>query len=288
MASEFILLTGAAGKTGRAILTALHLQGAAVRAWARRPEQVDEMLALGASDVVAGDLLDARTARRAVEGATAIYHICPNMHPEEVRIGRILIDAARRADVHRFVYHSVLHPQTEAMPHHWNKLRVEEMLFESGLSFTIMQPTAYMQNLLAYRRAVVEEGRFALPYRPESRISLVDLADVAEAAARVLLEPGHEYAIYELVGTQPLSQYEVAEAMSAHLGREVRVEQTPIAVWREQARRSGLSAYAIDALTNMFRYYDAFGLPGNPRVLTWLLARAPATLDDWLARLFSP
>ncbi len=46
-----------------------------------------------------------------------------------------------------FVYHSVLHPQTEEMPHHWQKLRVEESLFRTHLPFTILQPCAYMQNL---------------------------------------------------------------------------------------------------------------------------------------------
>ncbi|NOX60490.1 MAG: NmrA family NAD(P)-binding protein [Chloroflexi bacterium] len=282
-----ILLTGAAGKTGRAILAALHRRGAAVRAWVRRPEQVDEMLALGAEEVMVGDLLDERVARQALHGIRAVHHICPNMHPDEVRIGKIMLTAAQRAGVRHFVYHSVLHPQTESMPHHWNKLRVEEMLFESGMPYAILQPTAYMQNLLAYRRQILEETRFALPYRPEARISLVDLVDVAEAAARVLTEPGHEYATYELVGTPPLSQIEVAKALSAHLGRPIRVEQTPIAVWREQAARAGLSEYAIETLSKMFRYYDAFGLEGNPRVLTWLLQRKPTALHEWIARVFS-
>ena len=67
------------------------------------------------------------------------------------------IRAAQSAGVERFVYHSVLHPQVEIMAHHWQKMRVEEQLFESGLSFTILQPAAYMQNVLAGW-----DGRFEL------------------------------------------------------------------------------------------------------------------------------
>ncbi len=63
-------------------------------------------------------------------------------------IGKLVIDEARKAGVKHFVYHSVLHPQTEKMNHHWQKMHVEEMIFESGLPFTILQPAPYMQNLL--------------------------------------------------------------------------------------------------------------------------------------------
>ena len=82
------------------------------------------------------------------------------------------------------------------MPHHWKKLRVEEMLFESRLPYTILQPATYMQNLLAYWCKIHEEGIFQLPYSVETRLSMVDLNDVAQAAAIVLTEPGHVGATY--------------------------------------------------------------------------------------------
>ncbi len=66
---------------------------------------------------------------------------------------------------------------------------------------TILQPTAYMQNILAGWRSIVEDGIYRVPYPIDTRISLVDLRDVAEAAARVLTEDGHVGATYELVGT---------------------------------------------------------------------------------------
>jgi NAD(P)H dehydrogenase (quinone) len=143
-----ILVTGAAGKTGLAVIKALAARGAGVRALVRRAEQVVEVAAQGASEVVLGGFDDAAALARAVRGATAIYHISPNVSPHEISYAQAVVAAAEAAGVRRFVYHSVLHPQIEAMPHHWAKLRVEEMLLGSGLDVTILQPTAYMQNIL--------------------------------------------------------------------------------------------------------------------------------------------
>src|SRR6185369_2935048 len=145
--SRMILVTGAGGKTGKAVIKALVARGAAVRAFVRSPAHEAALTTLGA--------------------------------------------AATRLAVPRLVYHSVLHPQIEAMPHHWAKLRVEEMLFGSTLDATILQPTAYMQNSLAQWELMTREGVYRVPYPIETRLSLVDLDDVAEAAAQVLLDAGH-------------------------------------------------------------------------------------------------
>ena len=168
----------------------------------------------GADEIAVGAFEDAAALVAAADGVRAIYHICPNVSPHEIAYARALIAAAKAAGVPRFVYHSVLHPQIEAMPHHWAKLRVEEMLLASGLAVTVLQPTAYMQNLLAGWRSIVEDGVYRVPYPVATRISLVDLRDVAEAAALVLTEDGHVGATYALVGTPALTQTEVAETLS--------------------------------------------------------------------------
>jgi uncharacterized protein YbjT (DUF2867 family) len=277
-----ILVTGASGKTGRAVVRALAERGQRVRALARR-----EISLPGAEQSVVGNLLDEKDVRRAMERVRAAYHLCPNVHPDEIVIGEVVISAAKAAGVEHFVYHSVLHPQAEAMPHHWHKLRVEELLFESGLPFTILQPTAYMQNILAGWKLIVEEGVLRNPYPVETKLSLVDLEDVAEAAATVLAEPGHAGATYELVGTPPLTQTEVAETLSEALGRPLRAESKSIEAWEARARNTGLGDYQRETLIKMFRYYERHGLTGNPNVLRWLLGREPTSLAEfarWAAR----
>ncbi len=278
-----VLLTGAGGKTGRYIINALIARDTQVRAWGRTPAHAQSLRQLSPIEIVIGDMLDPNLWPEALAGVDAVYHIAPNMFPREFDLGRLAIDAAAVAGVTRFVYHSVLHPQTESMPHHWWKLRVEEYLLASKLKFTILQPTAYMQNLLAQWPAIRNQGILRQPYSPETRISLVDLQDVAEAAATVLLNQGHAYATYELVGTWPLSQHEVATAIAEVLGRPVRAEAIPRDEWARQA--SGLSEYARETLLKMFAYYERYGLAGNPNVLRWLLGREPKSLHDWVMEL---
>ncbi|MFN2227493.1 MAG: NmrA family NAD(P)-binding protein [Anaerolineae bacterium] len=280
-----ILVTGAAGKTGRAVLRALGARGAAVRAMVHRPEQAEGLPALGAMEVLAGDLRDAADVGRAMAGARAVYHICPNVHADEVTISQVAIDAAREAGVDLFVYHSVLHPQVEAMPHHWLKMRVEERLFESGLDYVILQPAAYMQNVLAQWETVARDGVYAMPYGIGTRLGMVDLDDVAAAAARVLTEPGHDGATYELAGPEALTQTEVADVLGRQLGRRVKARQVPLEDWAQRARAAGLGEYKVETLLQMFRYYDVHGFWGNPRVLGWLLGRAPARFEAFVARV---
>ncbi len=282
-----ILVTGAGGKTGKAVISALAARGMTLRAFVRREAQATAAMRLGAADVAIGDLRDAAAVQAALRGVQKVYHICPNVHPDEIVIGQIIIDAARAAGVEQFVFHSVLHPQAEKMPHHWRKLRVEEMLLESGLPFTILQPTAYMQNILAGWEAIIQRGLYMIPYPVETRLSLVALEDVADAAARVLTEPGHAGATYELAGTPAMTQMEVAEVLSQSLGRAVRAQSISLEQWEAQVRTSNLNGTAIEMLKTMFWYYARYGLVANPNVLRWLLGRQAASLADFVQRQLS-
>lgn len=279
-----ILVTGAAGKTGQAVTRALVSVGASVRALVHKEEYQDLAESAGASEIYLGDLLNFDDLQQIMERIEAVYHICPNVHPGEVDIGIGVIQTAKEAGVKHFVYHSVLHPQIEAMPHHWLKLRVEEHLIESGVPFTILQPTAYMQNISSLLPKVLEGGVYRVPYPIETGICLVDLEDLAQAAAIVLTEPGHTGAIYELVGTGPITQAQVAAVLSEVLGKDIQAQRIPYKTWETQAFKNGLGSYQRYTLLKMFQNYKKFGFCGNSLVLGWLLGRQPTTLESCLRR----
>ncbi len=279
-----ILVTGASGKTGRAVIAALAARGERVRALVHRAEAAESVLAAGASEVVVGDMLAADDLCTACRGVAAVYHICPNMHTGEVPMAEALLAAMAQAGVGRLVYHSVLHPQVEAMPHHWRKMRVEELLFTQDVPWTILQPAAYMQNVFAYWGAIVEEGVYRVPYAVTARLGMVDMEDVAAAAAAVLLDGGHEYAIYELAGREILDQVQVAAVLTQEIGRPVRAEAIDRDQWAESARRTGQNAEAVETLRQMFEYYERYGFYGNPTVLKALLGREPSTFAQVVAR----
>jgi uncharacterized protein YbjT (DUF2867 family) len=236
-----------------------------------------ELDALGV-EVVVADLTDPPAVAPLLAGVDALYLIWPNFDPRETEGATALLDAARVAGVGRVVYHSVLRPQARSMPHHAAKDRVEEHLDASGLAWRVLQPCAYADNLDAALPQVAETGRFASTWGLERGQSLVDVRDVADAAAVLLTEDGLDGGTFEVVGPEPLTAPRIAELMAEHLGRPVTaVDAEP------QDPVPPLDDYAAHCLRRMFDHYRAHGFTGSPRVLGALLGRAPRTYAEHLA-----
>lgn len=298
-----VLVTGANGRTGRAVIAALaRLAGdttaggpVTIRAFIRRAEQAPALAVLGAAEHAVGDLADAGSLEAALAGCDALVHIGPPMHPDEHVMMLRLIDAARHAQLAHFVYYSVMHPLRREVRHHRLKLEAEESLVESGLTYSIVQPTRYMQHLDGLWKTVTGQGVHAMPFSIDQACSVADLADLAEATARVVLEsradgatPGkHHYAIYELGGPEALSQRDMAGILSEELGRPVVAQALPLDVMAERARAAGFGEDRIEQMRIMNAHYDRHGFRGNPNVLTMLLGRPPTRYRDYVRRLIA-
>jgi uncharacterized protein YbjT (DUF2867 family) len=278
-----ILITGANGKTGRAMISALS-QHAEVRAFVRDPNQASALQALGAADVAVGDMGDRGSLQQALTGAPQILHIGPAMDPNEVEYTNNAIEAAKKVGVEQFIYYSVMHPQRRDVRHHRLKLEAEEDLIESGLPYTILEPIRYMQHLDPIWSRVVDEGIHAMPFSVDRKFNVVDLADLAAATTRVILEPDHLYATYELAGPQALSQRDMAAILSKVIGREVNAEAVPLEALEQRVRSAGLSDDRIEQMLNMNRHYDQHGFRGNPAILRMLLGREPTTFETYVER----
>lgn len=280
-----IVVTGAAGITGVAVLRALARRGVAARAFVHRESTAAAVRAAGAGEVVVGDLRSLADCRRALAGAERLYHIAPRMSEAEVAIGGALIEAGQATGLAHFVFHGVVHAQCDAMGHHRDKREVERALIESGLRYTLLQPTMYMQNLLQVWDEVRSRGVYRLPYSEHARMSLVDLADVADAAATVLTEPGWDGAAFELCSGDRLTRVEMAALIATALGRPVRAESVAIDTWRSNA--TGMrSPFQLERVAAMYAHYDRFGLPGgNARVLRLILGREPSSFEAFVQRL---
>jgi hypothetical protein len=118
--------------------------------------------------------------------------------------------------------------------------------------------------------------------------SIVNLEDVAEAAALVLTQAGHTNAIYELVSPDTPSPREIAAAVSGCIHQPVRAEQVDRTSWENQMRAGGMNEYSLSSLKQMFAYYEKYNFCGNPHVLGWLLGREPGRLAQFLDRYFKP
>jgi uncharacterized protein YbjT (DUF2867 family) len=272
-----IVVTAAGGQTGTAVARALRSRGCRVRALTRGGRPHPELTAL-AAEVVPVDLTDPAAVEPVLEGAEALYLIWPNFDPAEAAGAGALLGAARRAGVGRVVYHSVLRPQARAMPHHAAKDRVEELLDTSGLAWRVLQPCAYASNLDGQLTGVATTGRFSSAWGLEQAQSLVDLRDVAEAAAVLLTEDGLDGGTFEAVGPEPLTAPRIAELLTERLGRQVTaVDAVP------DGPVPPASDYAAHCRRRMFDHYRVHGFTGSPRVLEALLGRPARTFSDHLA-----
>jgi uncharacterized protein YbjT (DUF2867 family) len=272
-----IVVTAAGGQTGSAVVRALWSRGERVRALVGSSQPRPELTALSA-DVASADLRDPASVEPLLAGADALYLIWPNFDPEETAGAVALLAAARRAGVDRVVYHSVLRPQARSMPHHAAKDRVEEALDSSGITWRVLQPCAYADNLDGQLADVAATGVLASPWGLTQAQSLVDLRDVADAAAVLLTEDGLDGGTFEAVGPEPLTAPRIAELLAARLGRDVRaVDVVPEGPVPDE--------YAARCSRLMFDHYRAYGFTGSPRVLEALLGRPARSYADHLRDL---
>jgi uncharacterized protein YbjT (DUF2867 family) len=274
---DMIAIIGASGAVGIPTIKHLVERGATVRALTSNQASAARLADLGVAETVIGDFRAEADVRRAVDGAEAVFLVTPRFTEDEAEIGLRAVEQARQAGVPRFVYSSAYHPQMRKMDHHWAKLLVEESVIESGMSFTILQPAMFMQNLRVEWQSIINKEIYLRPYSPDRKMALVDTDDLGAAAAIVLTEPGYAGACFELCGPDALTTADMAAILSEALGREIRAVQRDVDEWEAWARGRGWDDWSVQAYRKMCAHYDTHGYPGgNPLVLRTILGREPS------------
>jgi NAD(P)H dehydrogenase (quinone) len=280
MSDLMVAVVGAAGQTGVAALEELGRRGVRTRALVHRSGQAGTVEAAGASEVLPIELDDPASLDRAFDRADAVLHVPPVFDSSEPERVTAVVRAVRAAGVARFVFHSVMQPFTPGVRHHERKARSEAVVRTSGLRWTILQPAMYMQTVKLYLR-LSPEGAMFFPYSLETPFTPIDLSDLAEITATVLLDPAHEYATYEIGGRELLTTREMAATLAAIEGLELEARVGTLAElalppsWSEEARTD---------MAAMCRHYDAVGLFGGHRVAEMLLGRPTTSFAEALAR----
>ena len=196
-----ILVTSAGGHQGKLLIPKLSAAGHTVRAVRLSPGKDEELKALGAEEVIAGDLSDAGFYAEVLAGCDAVYHVAPGGLDREIEKGLAMIQAAKRCGT-RHVVMSSCHMSTIDILQHRYKRDIEEKLYESGLNYTVLKPCDYMMTEV-HVDPVLKTGTLPVFWtiKPGRRGSLVDVADITDVAFKVLNEGDkHFFANYELIG----------------------------------------------------------------------------------------
>lgn len=279
-----VLMIGATGRFAGLVMPELTKRGIWVRALVRTKEAERIAHERGADETVLGDLEEARGLISAAVGADAVFYIGPAFHPRESSLGVTMVSAAKAAGVRKFVFSGVLHPSLSRLSNHAAKRPVEEALYESGMTFTVLQPASFMQNMQMEWNRILETGVYALPYSPRARVCYVDYRDVAEVAALAFMGDRLDNGTFELSAPGMLTRFQLAAMLSEALGRRIDAGRIDFDEW---ADRAALPEGATRrGMQRLFSEYDQCGFHGgNGLVLRSILGREPRSLRQYFREL---
>lgn len=283
-----VLVTSSTGLTGKAVVEAMASSGIEVRAMIHSIRRSDEMLGLGASETVIGDIASYNDLLLAMEGMDAVYYICPTAREDEAEIGKLAIKSAKEVGIRRFIYQSVLHSIEPELPHHRQKLEVERALVDSGLKYSIVQPAPFMQNILNAKEALVHKNTFIQKFftgkDSENRINLIDVKDFGNCVAKIALDSQYQYSTLELCGPENLSVLDMISSMENIMRCRINLEFISDDMLRKSMSARNASDYSIETLLKMFHHYNSGDFCGSAFTAFAILKRMPNTFSEFLKR----
>jgi NADH dehydrogenase len=241
-----ILVVGATGNLGRKVVRSLLASGEDVRAMTRVVSRADELKALGARPV-RGDLTDPESLEFAMRGARAIVlaaHSILGRGSEASELvddegHRAIIDRAKAAGVDHIIYTSVIGASSNHQVDFWRtKARIEKHLQESGITWTIVRPSSFMETHAYFLigKGVIEGKRVMLFGKGRNPRNFVAVEDVAKVIVGALRIPSLRSEIIEVGGPQNLTSSEVVETFERVSGKKAKVGHIPIPVARAMSR----------------------------------------------------
>ena len=248
-----ILVCGATGTTGGAVLRALRGDQHPVRALTRNPQAAERLRGDGVQAVVA-DLGDPRTLAPALADVGAVYMVNPVSDALAEHEGN-LARAAAEADVGHLVKLSVIGAADDA-PLTFGRLHgaAEDAVKAAGVPWTMLRPNGFMQNTLAWA-GQIPSGAIRGPVMG-ARWSIVDVRDIAAVASRVLEAPGeHAGREYVLTGPEPSSPHEQVEILAELLELPLEAAEVPIAAAQDAMRNAGVPGETVERLGELWRMY---------------------------------
>ncbi|MBW4631101.1 MAG: NmrA family NAD(P)-binding protein [Iphinoe sp. HA4291-MV1] len=279
-----VLMVGATGKYANHVVPELKQRNATIRALVRDKNKADAVRQQGVDEAAIADLNDPDSLRAAASGVDGVFHINPAFVPNEAELGVAMVEAAKASGVRKFVFSGVIHPSISKMNNHAAKRPVEEALYESGMEFTVLQPTMFMQTLDNGWSDVLEQNRFSLPYSKHAQACYVDYRDVAEVAALALTGDKLGYGTFELCAPGMVNRVELVKMMSEAIGKTIEASEPAFDEWAEAAHIPDGSTRK--GLRTMYADYDQYGFPGgNALVLRAILEREPRTLRQYIQEL---
>jgi uncharacterized protein YbjT (DUF2867 family) len=245
-----ILVTGATGLSGSAVIREFSRRSEPVRALVRSRAKARELVSLPTVEVVEGDMLQPETLSAALNGVDRVLLISSG-NERMIEAQCMFIDAAKSAGVRHIVKFSGAEFGIGFNQRNFRFTRmhedIERYLERSGLAWTHLRPNQFMQVYLREAPTIVAENAFFLPME-NAKLSPIDVEDIAQVAFELLCNGGHEGKGYDMTGPQALTMMEIAERISGATGKTVQYINVTLAKRRQTLLARGIPPYFADAL----------------------------------------
>ena len=279
--NKLLLVTGATGDTGRPTVKLLLEKGYKVRALARKEDARAQKLRDLGAEVVIGDMLNLHDIRLAVKGASGAYFVYP-LADGQVEASVIFAQAAKeeKLEIVANMSHkqSRPHARSKATMAHW----LSEQVFNwSGVPSTHLRVTFFAEWLL-YIAPLIREGRYVVPFDPESRFAPMPASDIARVVVGILESPTkHAGSAYQLHGPVEYSHAEIAELLSKTLRKTVSFEQVSVpdflkllGLEKDIAKKTHFEAVRVDQQEGL--------LQGTDQIGTEIIGQPLMTLEEFI------
>lgn len=278
-----ILVTGASGLVGGAVLNELSEVGAGPLKAIYRGEKDRALLPAGVTAVKA-DFADAASLDAALKDVKAAYLVCAAI-PQLVELETNFLLACQRASTPHVVLQSALGAAdfNKSFPS-WHR-EVEEKAKALGVPCTILRPTGFMQNIATYFAGTIKSQDCFYDGLGKARLAHIDVRDIAAVAAKSLLSSGTIGQVYELNGPEALSDEELAGRISKVAGRPIRYVELSLQQMLQGMVSSGMPESRALPIVELYEYYLAGKGEGSDKVLRDLLGRSPSTIDAYLSEI---
>jgi len=279
-ADRTVLVTGATGRQGGAVIRHLLPKGWKLRALTRNPDGHEaQALARQGVEVVQGDLEDPDSIARAALGIYGIYSVQDFWAvgaKREVQQGKNVADAAKKADIKHFVYSSVGGAERKTKIPHWeSKWEVENYIRELGLPATVIRPVSFMETYYIDQVEIgILKGKLADPIRGNKPYQTIATGDIGAFVALAFERPSEFIGkALEIAGSE-LTNVEAAKVFSQVLGKPVKFQRIPLPVVRLLL---GKEFHA------MFRWFNEAGYQADIPALRQAYPEIHLhTLEEWL------
>lgn len=276
-----LLIVGANGHVGRAVLNELAGQSQPVRAFVRNAGKADVHAAN--IEMVVGNLAEVGTVQRALEGVETAF-LASTFDPSLPDLQIRFIELAKAAGVRRIVQLSGTGADTHrccVRAFSWYG-QVERALLASGLEHTRLRPTFLMQMLLKDAHSIATQGVICGPYR-NTPWMWVDARDVAAVASAALTDGRHAGQIYSITGAEALTYADLAARIAVVLNKPVRYFDITSNEMRGRLQAIGTPPALIAAAVEVWDAYVSGYLQVEPTsVVKDITGRVPRSVEEFL------